>query len=147
MTEQESLVTRLREMRSKPAPDFEHDLWYCKIGQTPRRLLPNGADAPMREAVREQFRRLTGKWPDFIFSGWGQRLTESEQAAADERAPEYHKTDYATLTDAADTIERLSQRNAELEAIEQRAKEYAELHGTTQDAEARTALAILGKPA
>jgi hypothetical protein len=59
----------------------------------------------MRDAIREAFHALTGKWPDFLFSGWGQRLSESEQAVVDNREPVYEKTDWATLTHAADLID------------------------------------------
>jgi hypothetical protein len=42
--------------------------------------LSDDADGPMRTAVREAFRRLTGKDGDFIFSGWGAKeLTKDEQ--------------------------------------------------------------------
>jgi hypothetical protein len=62
-------------------------IWSCKIGEvdqaTLRSRFPNGADAPMREAVREAYFRLTGKQPDFIFSGWGAQLTPRERECAD----------------------------------------------------------------
>ena len=52
-------------------------IWSCKIGETGE--LPAGADAPMREAVAEVYKKLTGKEPDFIFSGWGDELTDMER--------------------------------------------------------------------
>jgi hypothetical protein len=33
----------------------------------------------MRRAVKEAYRRLTGKEPEFLFTGWGGRLTGSER--------------------------------------------------------------------
>lgn len=62
------------------------NIWHCKIGETDA-LLPNGADAPMRRAVARAYRELTGVDPEFIFSGWGQELTESERAVVEDREP------------------------------------------------------------
>ncbi|TVM31217.1 hypothetical protein DQK91_19095 [Oceanidesulfovibrio marinus] len=47
----------------------------------------------MREAVADAYRDLTGSEPDFIFSGWGEELTEGERAAYENRTPseEYYK--------------------------------------------------------
>ena len=56
-------------------------IWSCKIGVTSSvGALPNGADAPMRTAVAEAYKRLTGVEPTFIFSGWGAKLTPAEKA-------------------------------------------------------------------
>ena len=52
--------------------------WECKIGEIEN--LPDGADAPMRQAIREAYIKLTGKEPDFIFSGWAGALTPSERS-------------------------------------------------------------------
>lgn len=57
-------------------------IWVCKIGNLGNIKLPSGADFPMRQAVREAFYKLTGKWPDFTFSGWGGELTTSERIVA-----------------------------------------------------------------
>jgi len=57
------------------------NIWACKIGEIDSAKLPKGSDAPMRKAVEEAYWRLTGEYPDFIFSGWGAELTESERAA------------------------------------------------------------------
>lgn len=54
--------------------------WTCKIGEAEWSLLPPGADAPMRDAIAAAYLKLTGHEPDFIFSGWGGKLTESERA-------------------------------------------------------------------
>ena len=62
-------------------------LWTCKIGGVDRIDIPKGADSPMREAVSEEYYRLTGSYPDFIFSGWGGQLREVERAAHEKRMP------------------------------------------------------------
>ena len=54
-------------------------IWTCKIGEMNRRELPDGADNPMRRAVAQAYRELTGEDPAFIFSGWGGTLTEIER--------------------------------------------------------------------
>lgn len=61
------------------------NIWYCKIGEG--RPQVNGADFPMRMAVREAYADITGQAPDFIFSGWGASLTESERAVVENRLP------------------------------------------------------------
>jgi len=54
-------------------------IWDCKIGEVSEDILPTGADSPMRRAVRKAYIEITGKEPDFIFSGWGAELTKSER--------------------------------------------------------------------
>lgn len=77
-------------------------IWDCKIGEVDRDLLPLGGDAPMRQAVAEAYYRLTGKTPDFIFSGWGGELTEGERAVVENRDPVVrHMTD----EERADSLE------------------------------------------
>ncbi len=56
------------------------NIWTCKIGENVD-ALPPGADSPMRAAVARAYREITGRDPDFIFSGWGGALTEGERAA------------------------------------------------------------------
>jgi len=53
-------------------------IWECKIGSAEN--IPPGSDFPMREAVREAYKKITGKYPDFLFSGWGAKLSEDEKA-------------------------------------------------------------------
>ena len=53
-------------------------MWSCKIGRIDNPNVPDGADLPMREAVARAYKELTGKEPNFIFSGWGSKLTETE---------------------------------------------------------------------
>lgn len=56
-------------------------LWSCKVGFADAHQLPAGSDWPMREAVIGAFRQITGCEPEFTFSGWGDKLTEAEDAA------------------------------------------------------------------
>lgn len=56
-------------------------IWSCKIGEVDADLLPDGADFPMRMAIAEAYQRITGKEPNFIFSGWGAELTNPERCA------------------------------------------------------------------
>lgn len=66
-------------------------IWSCKIGEIPDDLLPDAADWPMRKAVAAAYLALTGQPNDFIFSGWGGRLTEVERAVVEDRAPDRAK--------------------------------------------------------
>ena len=52
-------------------------IWGCKIGVAED--LPDGSDLPMREAVAEAFRKITGCEPKFLFSGWSTELTDGER--------------------------------------------------------------------
>ena len=77
--------------RHTPGPRLlkrnEKDVWACKIGFTDGNTLPSAADVPMRVAVEEAFFKLTGRYPDFIFSGWGETLTEGELAVLENHLP------------------------------------------------------------
>jgi hypothetical protein len=59
------------------------NIWQCKIGET-LTPLPPGADAPMRDAIREAYVKLTGEEPEFIFSGWAASLEPEEYAIVEE---------------------------------------------------------------
>jgi hypothetical protein len=59
-------------------------VWTCKIGESDAAKLPPGADAPMRQAIKDAYFQLTGEWPTFCFSGWGGELTEVERQIVDE---------------------------------------------------------------
>ena len=67
-------------------------IWSCKIGELSEEELqaayPYGADFPMRRAVEEAYERITGRSPNFIFSGWGAELTEEERAVVENRLPQ-----------------------------------------------------------
>lgn len=64
----------------------EMKIWDCKIGEIDAAKLPLGADLPMRRAIEDAYYRLTGEYPQFLFSGWGGKLTESERAVVDRAA-------------------------------------------------------------
>ena len=64
-----------------------NSVWECKIGWAPREKLPMGADFPMRQAIRNAFYQVTGVEAEFIFSGWGAELSESELAVVENREP------------------------------------------------------------
>jgi hypothetical protein len=62
-------------------------IWFCKIGETSR--LPSyGGDGPMRVAVAQAYRELTGERPLFCFSGWDGELSEPERAVVENREPQ-----------------------------------------------------------
>jgi len=52
-------------------------IWTCKIGEVVD--VPHGADGPMRDAVERAYMEITGKRPEFCFSGWGGELTQVER--------------------------------------------------------------------
>lgn len=56
-------------------------VWDCKIGVLPENVvnLPGGADSPMRDAVAKAFKDITGEDCEFIFSGWGGKLSKYEE--------------------------------------------------------------------
>jgi len=68
-------------------------IWECKIGAVCD--VAGGADFPMRRAVEGAFMTITGVAPDFLFSGWGGKLTASESEVAppssDGRKPKEQK--------------------------------------------------------
>ena len=55
-------------------------VWECKVVLPDDTELPDGADLPMRDAVRSACEKMTGHWPRTIFSGWGGSLTEIEKS-------------------------------------------------------------------
>lgn len=72
---------------------MSENIWFCKIGGDVGDGLPMGADGPMRDAIEEAFEKLTGKRPQFTFSGWGQELTEGERAVVENRMPKMCEID------------------------------------------------------
>jgi len=62
-------------------------IWFCKIGETEPENVRSGGDSPMRVAVAQAYREITGKEPTFCFSGWAGQLTEPERAAVENRLP------------------------------------------------------------
>lgn len=61
-------------------------VWGCKIGEADRTKLPDGADAPLREAVEAAYVEIVGSPPAFLFSGWGYGLTGTEEEVVNEAA-------------------------------------------------------------
>jgi acetylornithine deacetylase/succinyl-diaminopimelate desuccinylase-like protein len=59
-------------------------IWHCKIGETDWYALPDGSDLPMHKAVAQAYRELTGRDPEYIFSGWNGELTEGERNCVNE---------------------------------------------------------------
>ena len=47
------------------------EYWFCLIGPTDRNTLADGADFPMRMAIRDEFAKVTGESDDVCTSGWG----------------------------------------------------------------------------
>ena len=85
-------------------------IWSCKIGEVRRGDLPPGSDYPMREAVERAYEQITGQKPDFIFSGWGAKLTEAERAVVDDTEPtEGHYQEWLDLNSVASTFADLLQ--------------------------------------
>lgn len=60
-------------------------LWTCKIGESSN--VAQGADQEMRAAVAAAYLAVTGEDAKFVFSGWGDPLTEAERAVVDNREP------------------------------------------------------------
>ncbi len=67
-------------------------IWSCKIGETDGDALPRGSDWPMRRAIERAYLELTGKMPEFLFSGWSATLTPDEQEVVDSQrsTPDQH---------------------------------------------------------
>lgn len=58
-------------------------VWECKVVIVDDDELPDGADQPMRKAVRAAVNELIGRDEDVLFSGWGGKLTEAEANEVD----------------------------------------------------------------
>jgi len=95
-------------------------IWYCKIGTLHEIDLPNGADWPMRKAIRQAFAGLTGQDDEFCFSGWSAELTECELAVVENREPvrELVANESPEMLRAALTAERGRANRAEADAVE-----------------------------
>jgi hypothetical protein len=62
-------------------------VWDCQIGVIGDLVLPPGADFPMREAILKAFKELTGRDAEFIFSGWGAKLTDVQRQIVETEGP------------------------------------------------------------
>ena len=104
--------------------ETKYRVWDCKVGCEEPLALEDGSDLPMRHAVREAFKNVTGIEPEFLFSGWGGELTESEAAVVENRVPAYGtltlKVDAEILTKA---IAEISQPLADILAERNRQDE------------------------
>jgi hypothetical protein len=60
-------------------------VWTCKIGTRENFFSAHGADAPMRNAVTEAYRLVTGMDPQFLYSGWGGSLDDTERELEEAR--------------------------------------------------------------
>ena len=67
--------------------DKRETMWKCEIGIVGKHPLPYGADKPMREAIARAFRELTGRDPEFLFSGWGNELTDEQRVIVAANGP------------------------------------------------------------
>lgn len=47
------------------------EYWFCTIGPIERESLPQGADFPLRQAVKQSYETLTGSIDYYCASGWG----------------------------------------------------------------------------
>lgn len=54
----------------------KHKVWQCRIGGPV--VVPDGGDAPLRQAVEETFMKMFGEEAVACFSGWGEKWTELE---------------------------------------------------------------------
>lgn len=71
------IVQQLRQ--GEGGSNVSERVWDCQIGGDVGDL-PWGADDPMRQAIRQAYRELTGKEPEFLFSGWGGKLSPEQKA-------------------------------------------------------------------
>lgn len=62
-------------------------MWTCEIGIIGDFKLPPGSDTPMREAIAKAFHEVTGREPQFCFSGWGDELEEHKREVLREQGP------------------------------------------------------------
>lgn len=82
--------------------------WACKIGEVDPALVPDGADLPMRRAVKEAFTAITGEQAEFVFSGWAATLDETERAVVESREPSpEHYADWLKREAAPELYEAL----------------------------------------
>lgn len=86
-------------------------VWYCRIGVTESVTVPNGADAPMRAAVKRAFSEVTGREYDHCFSGWAYEWPEDELAVIENRLPK--PTTNTEITALRAEVERLRAERAE----------------------------------
>jgi hypothetical protein len=92
------------------------EAWTCKVGRTGDITLPGGADNPMRLAVQEAFKQVTGFYPEFCFSGWGSKLTPMEAAiVANDTAEQVRVACKEAVLDGAALIAQERERQVNVE--------------------------------
>lgn len=91
-------------MQPDPLPRPTNTVWQCKVGCIGPLEVPQGGDAPMRDAVERAFRRTIGVDPEFTFSGWAAELTEGELAVVEDRPPERSKVTREVPYDVTDEM-------------------------------------------
>lgn len=67
-------------------------IWTCKIGECDESDLLRdgkyyGADWPMRRAIQDAYRQVTGREANFTFSGWNGELDEIERDVVENWLP------------------------------------------------------------
>ena len=50
---------------------MKKEYWTCVVGPCESSKLPNGADFPMRQAIKQVVFNMTGEYPENVWSGWG----------------------------------------------------------------------------
>lgn len=61
-------------------------IWSCKVGIVGNVELPNGSDFPMRQAIKQAFKEITGVDAEFCFSGWNASLSETEERIVNDKS-------------------------------------------------------------
>lgn len=82
----------------------ERQTWTCRVGVVGSVTIPNGGDAPMRRAVTEAFKQVTGQYPEHCFSGWGDKWDEKELAVIEDRLPDRKTIDDAMVQKAEEAF-------------------------------------------
>lgn len=103
-------------------------VWQCKIGVLSPVNLPAGCDFPMRRAIDAAFLSLAGVESDFIFSGWGAKLTEGELAVVENRIPSEAYYRELRVRDAAPALLEALRELHEKTVIGTDAERHAALH-------------------
>lgn len=92
-------------------------VWHCRIGPGAPRA--DGADLPMRNAVRRAFIDVVGEEPAAIFSGWGEHFCESEVAAIENGMPDEDMVQVETLNKIRHLIRCLPRRGVLPKVLEE----------------------------
>jgi hypothetical protein len=66
----EDVCHRIRDVFTEAEPEPDR-YWSCRVGPVQTADLPDRADESLRRAVTAVFRRVVGREPDVLESGWG----------------------------------------------------------------------------